>query len=76
MKRRTLSRAGLAALATTGLATSAIAQQGPIKLGFSMAQTGGLAGGGKASLLGTQIWADDVNAKGGSARPQGRTGGL
>jgi branched-chain amino acid transport system substrate-binding protein len=32
---------------------------------MSMAQTGGLAGGGKASLLGIEIWRDDVNAKGG-----------
>src|SRR6201999_1277479 len=30
-----------------------------------MAQTGGLAGGGKASLLGTEIWRDDINARGG-----------
>ena len=30
-----------------------------------MAQTGGLAGGGKASQLGIEIWRDDVNAKGG-----------
>ena len=30
-----------------------------------MPQTGGLAGGGKASLLGIEIWRDDVNAKGG-----------
>ena len=30
-----------------------------------MAQTGGLAGGGKASLLGIEVWRDDINAKGG-----------
>jgi branched-chain amino acid transport system substrate-binding protein len=41
------------------------AQQPPIKIGMSMAQTGGLAGGGKSSLLGIEIWRDDVNAKGG-----------
>ena len=32
---------------------------------MSMPQTGGLAAGGKASLLGIEIWRDDVNAKGG-----------
>ena len=32
---------------------------------MSMPQTGGLAGGGKASLLGIEIWRDDVNARGG-----------
>jgi branched-chain amino acid transport system substrate-binding protein len=37
----------------------------PIKLGLGMALTGGLAGNGKAALLALQIWAEDVNAKGG-----------
>ena len=36
-----------------------------IKIGFSMPQTGGLAAIGKQALLTMQIWADDVNAKGG-----------
>src|SRR3984893_11893954 len=64
MKRRTLLGA---AVTVAGLAMPPVAnaQQPPIKIGMSMAQTGGLAGGGKASLLGTEIWRDDVNAKGG-----------
>jgi len=37
----------------------------PIKVGFSMSLTGGLAGGGKPSLLAMQMWRDDVNARGG-----------
>jgi branched-chain amino acid transport system substrate-binding protein len=37
----------------------------PIKIGFSMEETGGLAANGKAALLAMQIWAEDVNAKGG-----------
>ena len=37
----------------------------PIKIGFGMALTGGLAGAGKAALIAMQIWRDDVNAKGG-----------
>jgi branched-chain amino acid transport system substrate-binding protein len=37
----------------------------PIKVGFSMALTGAIAGNGKAALLATQMWADDQNAKGG-----------
>jgi branched-chain amino acid transport system substrate-binding protein len=41
------------------------AEEPPIKIGMSMAQTGGLAAGGKASLLGIEIWRDDVNARGG-----------
>src|ERR1700738_2224135 len=64
MKRRTLL-GGTIAVAVVGLASSVGAQQPPIKIGMSMAQTGGLAGGGKASLLGIEIWRDDVNARGG-----------
>jgi branched-chain amino acid transport system substrate-binding protein len=37
----------------------------PIRIGFGMALTGGLAGNGKAALLAMQIWAEDVNKKGG-----------
>ena len=37
----------------------------PIKIGFGMALTGGLAANGKAALLSMQIWRDDVNKKGG-----------
>ena len=64
MKRRTLL-GGTVAVAVLGLASRGNAQQPPIKIGMSMAQTGGLAGGGKASQLGIEIWRDDVNAKGG-----------
>lgn len=37
----------------------------PIKIGFSMALTGGIASNGKAALLVIKMWADDLNAKGG-----------
>jgi branched-chain amino acid transport system substrate-binding protein len=37
----------------------------PIKIGFSMALTGGLAPNGKSALLAMQLWEKDVNAKGG-----------
>jgi branched-chain amino acid transport system substrate-binding protein len=37
----------------------------PIKVGFSMALTGGVAPNGKQFLLALEIWRDDVNAKGG-----------
>src|ERR1700724_83530 len=64
MKRRTLLGA---AVTVAGLALTPVANadQPPIKIGMSMALTGGLAGGGKASLLGTEIWRDDINARGG-----------
>ncbi len=64
MKRRTLLGAAI-----TGIGVSLIgkagADQPPIKIGMSMPLTGGLAGGGKPSLLGIEIWRDDINAKGG-----------
>ncbi|HEU0216591.1 MAG TPA: amino acid ABC transporter substrate-binding protein [Stellaceae bacterium] len=37
----------------------------PIKIGFGMALTGGLAGGGKQALLAMQMWESNINAKGG-----------
>src|SRR6202166_1953205 len=44
----------------------ASAQSGaPIKIGYSMALTGGLAPNGKSALLAQKIWEEDVNAKGG-----------
>ena len=64
MQRRTFL-GGTIAVTTLGLTSSAGAQQPPIKIGMSMALTGGLAGGGKASLLGIDIWRDDINARGG-----------
>src|SRR5688572_7321494 len=59
-------RAILGALvaAVVGAATPAVAQE-PIKIGFSVSLTGGLASSGKAHLLSKQIWAEEINAKGG-----------
>jgi branched-chain amino acid transport system substrate-binding protein len=37
----------------------------PIKIGYSMSLTGGLAPNGKSALLAQQIWEEDINAKGG-----------
>lgn len=43
----------------------ALAQKPPIKIGFGMALSGALAGGGKAALLTYQIWQKEINARGG-----------
>jgi branched-chain amino acid transport system substrate-binding protein len=43
----------------------ALAQQGPIKIGMSMPQTGSLGAGGKAALVALNMWVEDVNKKGG-----------
>ncbi len=41
------------------------ANKPPIRIGFSIAQTGPLSGAGKSGLLALQMWRDDVNAAGG-----------
>jgi branched-chain amino acid transport system substrate-binding protein len=67
--KRTIEGVALAVLgliALLGLMTGAFAQSGePIKIGYSMALTGGLAPNGKSALLAQKIWEEDVNAKGG-----------
>jgi branched-chain amino acid transport system substrate-binding protein len=55
---------GLFALALV-FAVPAPAQQPPLRIGFGMSLTGPLAGNGKAALISMQIWAEDVNARGG-----------
>jgi len=61
---RSLLRASGIALASALFAGAAAAAE-PIKIGFSMALTGGLAGAGKAALIAMEIWRDDVNKRGG-----------
>jgi branched-chain amino acid transport system substrate-binding protein len=63
--RRTAGKLGLAALAAPHFSTTVLGQAGPIKIGSSMAMTGGLGPNGKSSLLAIKIWEDDVNARGG-----------
>ena len=71
IKRRSFMRAsltsGVVALAVAfGSLVSFPAQAAkPIKIGFSMALSGGLAGAGKAALIAMKIWKDDINKKGG-----------
>ena len=55
--------AGLVLCALVWSGSAAAAE--PIKIGFSMALTGGVAGIGKQILSRCEIWRDDVNAKGG-----------
>src|SRR5213082_2031837 len=45
--------------------TGTVGAQQPLKIGFGMSLTGPLAGNGKAALIAMQIWAEDLNAKGG-----------
>jgi branched-chain amino acid transport system substrate-binding protein len=54
------------ALGATAITRAAVGQSGaPIKIGFSMAMTGGLGPNGQSALLAQKIWEEDVNKKGG-----------
>ena len=66
LKNRTIACLGGVALAVAMLLSPATAQdKKPLKIGFSMALTGPLAGAGKAALIAMEIWKDDINKKGG-----------
>jgi branched-chain amino acid transport system substrate-binding protein len=65
-------RAALRAIAAAGLAPAFATRvfgparaETPIKIGTSESLTGGLASSGKAHLLSKQIWAEQINKKGG-----------
>jgi branched-chain amino acid transport system substrate-binding protein len=56
----------IAALLAAFVPARAAAQTGePIKIGYSMALSGGLAANGRSALLAQKIWEEDTNAKGG-----------
>ncbi|HEY1364533.1 MAG TPA: amino acid ABC transporter substrate-binding protein [Xanthobacteraceae bacterium] len=55
----------LAAALGASSATAPAAAQEPIRIGFGVSLTGGLASSGKAHLLSKQIWAEEINARGG-----------
>ena len=61
-----LGGVALAIAASAMLVAPAAAQdKKPLKIGFSMALTGPLAGAGKAALIAMEIWREDVNKQGG-----------
>jgi len=62
--RAAIAAAALAAVVLPGAGQTARAAE-PIKIGFGMALTGGLASAGKAALVAMQIWEEEVNAEGG-----------
>jgi branched-chain amino acid transport system substrate-binding protein len=69
VNRRSFARAfvaaGALAFAAGALVPVPAQAAKPLKIGFSMALTGGLAGAGKAALIAMEIWRDDVNKRGG-----------
>jgi branched-chain amino acid transport system substrate-binding protein len=68
MTWKTITASALRALAVAIFAVCSAGQlraAEPIKVGFSMALTGGVAQNGKQLLISLELWRDDVNAKGG-----------
>ncbi len=64
--RRTFGRLAVAASAAAAAPIRfANSAEGPIRIGFSIAQTGNIASGGKAGLAALDLWRTDVNAAGG-----------
>jgi branched-chain amino acid transport system substrate-binding protein len=60
------SKSSLAGLVLLALGSIVPLQaQEPIKIGFGVSLTGGLASSGKAHLLSKQIWLEEINARGG-----------
>jgi branched-chain amino acid transport system substrate-binding protein len=64
-RRLTFALGALAAAAVGALWAAPARAADPIKIGFSMPLTGGLAGGGKSVILAFELWKEDINAKGG-----------
>src|SRR5258706_12128267 len=64
-RRKVLGAAGAVALGATLPGRRAFAQQGPVKIGMSMPQTGSLGAGGQAALVAVRMWVDDVSQRAG-----------
>jgi branched-chain amino acid transport system substrate-binding protein len=64
-KARAVALIAIGALIMPCMAPNAAKAADPIRIGMSMALTGGVAPIGKQVLTALQIWRDDVNAKGG-----------
>jgi branched-chain amino acid transport system substrate-binding protein len=66
LTRRQFAMSSLALAGATTLPwAKARADVSPLRIGFSIAQSGGLAPGGRSGLLALEIWRDEVNATGG-----------
>jgi branched-chain amino acid transport system substrate-binding protein len=71
MRVRSTLRNAVRAAVALAFAAAAMASlqpamaQGPIKIGYSMAMTGGLGPNGQSALLAQKIWEEEINAKGG-----------
>jgi len=62
---RAMGRAALSAVLWCCAPVAPVHAADPVKVGLSLALTGGVAANGKQLLAALEIWRDDVNAKGG-----------
>lgn len=68
--RRDLGRLALGAAASASAFPAFAQGANPIRIGYSMSLSGGLAPNGRSSLLAHRIWQEDVNSRGGiNGRP-------
>ena len=66
ISRRDMGRLALAAATVPATARAQTAPSGPpIRIGYSMSLSGGLAPNGRPALAAHRIWAEDVNGRGG-----------
>jgi len=65
VRARAMALIAIGALIIPNVAPNKAKAAGPIRIGMSMALTGGVAPIGKQVLTALQIWRDDVNANGG-----------
>jgi branched-chain amino acid transport system substrate-binding protein len=69
LNRRSFTRAMMATAAMGAAALPGVRlfaqDKKPLRIGFSIAQTGVLGPGGKSGLIAMEVWRDAVNAKGG-----------
>jgi len=65
MTKAIFRMAAIVAALFLGISLSPARAADPVKIGFSMALTGGNAGAGQQILAALQIWREDINARGG-----------
>lgn len=63
--RRDLGRLALAGAGAAATVPARAQGSGPLRIGYSMSLSGGLAANGRSSQLAHKIWQEDVNARGG-----------
>ncbi len=64
-RREFASLAAWISAATLSRSVFAQSAEGPIRIGYTMSLSGGLAGNGRPAFLAHRLWLEDINARGG-----------